>query len=655
MSPRFVRPALAYAVVLLLTGCQFGSPADRINDALPPGAEFLTAKDSLFAVAKAQTLDVDALETELDARMEQRATACAGDFKPGLFDNDDTIREKLADKECFAKADAGLVEWLGLRRVAIALDSPPLRPLPKTLATIETKGAASNLVFAQRAGVAIEVRAPKTGVFDIASGAAIALHDRTASGALSSNGRVYTTQDGDSLQLRDVESDALLLTLHDVRTNGFRFLGDAGALVSAKHGDDGRPRLEYFDFRSGRRSPVAMDEVLGDNIVALPGDGTRFLASSYGQLIEMQVVNGPNGASVEVRRKLPMAASLSRGKVSLTVDGKSVPSVGANRIDVLDLASMTSRGILLSPLRPFEVVPTPDPDKLVVTVSAPGDYKTQSYLYSLAARTLAPVDTTRAWGRITWLSALKRNAMIDNARLVPVDSIPVGEAEDANVVIERAMLAATQAAADAARAQEVRAAAMAPVARDPTIASRREAIERTIRENNVSPAEAARLRQWVADIEAKSAPRSATAPASPPSSGGILRVPANADVRAVGVYEAADGSHGVGQARTPGSVRVFVSRSNRPIVLVLTSYEPVNWVLQLQDGARVSNILLSSYHGSQAFGASGARIDSIGTQHAYKRSSSDFEALDAQVERFTGKRIGSFQGAYSGTSFSLGY
>jgi len=131
MSHRFIRPMLACSLVLSLSGC-LGSNADRINAALPPGMEFLTAKDKLLAAAKAQAVDAKAIEAELDTRMAQRATGCAGAFKPGLFDDDDAIREKLADKDCFAKADAGLVEWLGLRRVALALDAPPLRPMPKT-------------------------------------------------------------------------------------------------------------------------------------------------------------------------------------------------------------------------------------------------------------------------------------------------------------------------------------------------------------------------------------------------------------------------------------------------------------------------------------------------------------------------------------------
>lgn len=73
MSHRYIRPVLACAVVLALSGCQFGSDTDRIDDALPPGAEFPDAKGNLFAVAKVQGLDVEALGAELDPRIVRSA------------------------------------------------------------------------------------------------------------------------------------------------------------------------------------------------------------------------------------------------------------------------------------------------------------------------------------------------------------------------------------------------------------------------------------------------------------------------------------------------------------------------------------------------------------------------------------------------------
>ena len=59
--------------------------------------------------------------------------------------------------------------------------------------------------------------------------------------------------------------------------------------------------------------------------------------------------------------------------------------------------------------------------------------------------------------------------------------------------------------------------------------------------------------------------------------------------------------------RKAGTVQVFVMKSAHPIVLVLSSYEPVTWSLQLQNGAKVSHVLLSGYHASQVYGAPDAQ------------------------------------------------
>jgi hypothetical protein len=195
--------------------------------------------------------------------------------------------------------------------------------------------------------------------------------------------------------------------------------------------------------------------------------------------------------------------------------------------------------------------------------------------------------------------------------------------------------------------------------------TRRELIERTIRENDVSPEMAEHMRKWADDVDRKSqpsapppkpvqtlTPTTSALPADQTLAGQIDVAP-DARVLAVGIYEAADGEHSFRGPRKAGTVQVFVMKSEHPIVLVLSSYEPVTWSVQLQNGAKVSHVLLSGYHASQVYGVPGAHIESIGTQHAYRRGSPEFQTLDGLVRQFTGKRIGSFQGAYSGTSFSL--
>jgi len=135
--------------------------------------------------------------------------------------------------------------------------------------------------------------------------------------------------------------------------------------------------------------------------------------------------------------------------------------------------------------------------------------------------------------------------------------------------------------------------------------------------------------------------------------GPLLARAQNADVRAVGVYQGSDiGRSGAG-ART-GTVNVIVRPAPRPIVLVLSSYEPVRWVITLQDGAKLAAVVQSSYSPSEVLGAGGAPITNIGQRYAYKRGSPEFTALDEDVAKWTGKRIGGFQGAYTGKMFILG-
>jgi hypothetical protein len=262
---------------------------------------------------------------------------------------------------------------------------------------------------------------------------------------------------------------------------------------------------------------------------------------------------------------------------------------------------------------------------------------------------------------VEWLHA-RRSAMIGEPRMPPRE---VMRASDARVVVEphRTIGAQPARTPQSIAAPEptigVNAVPSTPrplLAHPPSDinATRRAMIERSIRENDVSPEAAAAMRKWVDDIEGKSqASAPPAARASEPSSAGLIDVPPDARVLAIGIYEAADGEHSFNGPRKAGTVQVFVMKSARPVVLVLSSYEPVNWNLQLQDGAKVSHVLLSGYHASQVFGARDASIESIGTQYAYQRGSPQFETLDGLVQRFTGKRIGSFQGAYSGGSFTL--
>ena len=109
-----------------------------------------------------------------------------------------------------------------------------------------------------------------------------------------------------------------------------------------------------------------------------------------------------------------------------------------------------------------------------------------------------------------------------------------------------------------------------------------------------------------------------------------------------------------GTSRPVGTVSVTVRRTTRPLVLVLSAYEAVQWKLRLEPGARLEAILLSGYYDSTVLGGGDVRVLKIGREYAYQSEGGDYQLLQRQVTRWTGRPISIFQGGYQGSSFIVG-
>jgi len=135
---------------------------------------------------------------------------------------------------------------------------------------------------------------------------------------------------------------------------------------------------------------------------------------------------------------------------------------------------------------------------------------------------------------------------------------------------------------------------------------------------------------------------------------GLLpRLARTAQVNAVSVYEAvAMGAPGA--PRLHGPVRVLVRAALRPVVLVLSSHQTVEWELTLAPGATLAAVLLSGYGESTVAGAGSALVSSIGGFYAFKRGSAEFKHLEQEVMRCTGRNIEHFQSVYAGDTFEIG-
>lgn len=124
----------------------------------------------------------------------------------------------------------------------------------------------------------------------------------------------------------------------------------------------------------------------------------------------------------------------------------------------------------------------------------------------------------------------------------------------------------------------------------------------------------------------------------------------------IGVYE---GSYppGVRHAfgyHPDGHVEVKINKTRRPVILVLSSYEPVVWNIVPDDEVKIEEIILSGYHASKVTGVDPeVKISRQPFGYAYK-SDATHSKFAVKVFEYTGEsEFESFQGAYKGALFSI--
>lgn len=129
------------------------------------------------------------------------------------------------------------------------------------------------------------------------------------------------------------------------------------------------------------------------------------------------------------------------------------------------------------------------------------------------------------------------------------------------------------------------------------------------------------------------------------------------ELHLLGVYEAQSDHH------SEGAVSVNVTRK-APLILALSSYEPIHWTVNAASGTRIERIVLNGYYPQRVTAPAGIPIDnrSGSTQwlgayaYAWPSSSggSDTPGLVSALEQLTSRPLTSFAGCYQSTSFTLG-
>jgi hypothetical protein len=130
----------------------------------------------------------------------------------------------------------------------------------------------------------------------------------------------------------------------------------------------------------------------------------------------------------------------------------------------------------------------------------------------------------------------------------------------------------------------------------------------------------------------------------------LTDIPRDARVAAIGVYEAAVTSQRTDVGRA-GSIRVNLGPGAAPLVLVLTSYEPVNWHVQ-DNGRKIAAILVSSYgNGSKVVVGGSPNLYKVNLGYAYQLGTAEYQRMERELAKYVAAPIATFQGGYKGQEF----
>ncbi|RZL37905.1 MAG: hypothetical protein EOP35_07265 [Rubrivivax sp.] len=599
------------ALALLLAGCdlrqRFGNAEERINAAAPLGIDIRQARERLVEQSGEAKAGRDSFDSAWSARMRARAMSCSPDFTPTWRHSSDEVRAAVNNKACFADFDRKLTRWIGAQRVRLLLaqpaaavgDIPPSITLSGRLAG--TPSAQSSLV-AVTAADGLELVA--------LDGGRTVFKERGAGGGanLAPNGRLFAQTVSGALRIRAVEGGETLLELPDVRSMRwlspwFIGLGSAGNKPSS-----------LFSLNSGEEVAVVVNTMgshSNEALLPVPGQGNRFNLLTFPGLYQLEAQEQGGKFSITAVAEKPgvdpRLMGLTSGQGQLSPDGKQWVLAGDRKLVRLDLTTLEVQEHSFMPILVQAAAPTAKPDQFVLDLLVPSDTVAGSshngnYLFDATAGTLARVEGAAARRSIGYVPAIRR---------LMQQSLPT-----------------------LWLSEQLDTTAPRPVA---------DVVAAALEEANLHK---------LAQVEAEQQ-RVAASPALQTGSP-LLASVQNAQVEGVGIYEAREKIAQPGQSRSTGRVVVNVRRSPRPLVLVLCSYEPVQWQLRLEPGAKLGAVLVSGYYDSTVVGAGDARVLKIGSIHAYKQEGPEFAALQREVSRWAGRPISLFQSGYSGVSFSVG-
>jgi hypothetical protein len=642
---------------LILLGSKFliSSPEEKINSAFPLSQNLILIKDD--ALLKVPDKNKEIIKNEFSNKLKLRAITCSKGYTPAWYETSSKIRLNVQNNACFKDNEEEIEKWLGLIRVGVMLAEPPLKSIPTNLPKFfVAESFVESANFAKNAGVALLQSHDKIQILDMSNGGVIFQESKNKNssrailGSLSPNGRLfYSINNQESLSIRSSEDGEVIATLPVNYFLNFSWLDDKIGIYRTEDSS----KILLIDFLSGRQEVL---KGITDFTSAFPVEGTK---NQY-FIVGMRAVSKieVNWQNQTVDTQLLAEYKPKSGLFLFSIGASGTTSDGANLFSTFGKLTLNSTSSLLPKeieFKPFLLqggFATSNPDELVLfgvmeSNFRPNSSRTEHYLYSISKSTLTPIDISRLSSeRFIYIPSIKKLGAISESKIEILNELPLGSP-----------VAVSKFVADAATEQslyklqliEKQQAYAQGVEYNSSVASNAQSnVGSALEPAPFAPSSKPTTSQGVrynASIERRQPEPILTSPAP------FAAIAKDAQIEAVGVYQATGGRTSDKKAAT---IKINVRRSAKPLVLVLTAYEPIRWEINLEPGAKIATILQGGYEESQVIGGGSSRVTNIGRLYSYEAKGSNYDILDSEVFRMTGRHIGVFQGRYEGSAFSVG-
>jgi hypothetical protein len=592
------------------------SSLKEFNAAYPPSAEVSSALEKIDSIIPAQNNALKLFKNRYASKLEHRALACSQFVFKDEVDQKNIEAQSIKRNDCLKVQDEQLLQLIGVSLVGFRSTQPPLRPLvrlgspyfiphPDGMHSITGKAASKSNVAVLNYGSSY---GPGEYIsYEIPSGNKIAnlsamQTDSFRDVALSPNGRI-TAFRKNGLSFIDNETGQ---ELWQARFGDFYGWFPEMQMALVNRTINGDSKLWLIDFKTGEIVPYSV--AYNGQRWALPisESPSRFLIGSYGGFSLIENIRTAAGVIGKVVKDYKLVnSSISENSPILMQNGKSIffnSNLGSGNF-FFTLFNLKSSEEKLFDTGNFLIkndYAKLSEETVLVGSNSGTNFAYQAYAFDIKNSTLSCInnDNVRSsiisgiQARVGFMNREHRGMLIgDELILEPPVSLTSIVTTDK---LQRELYA----------------------------------LEEDAGQQRNNPFYKTNIAEKKAQL--------------------IGKIPANAKVQAIGIYQAKlDGLY--------RRVNVTIKRTDKPLVLMLNSGSPSHWNLIKEPGANLAAVIVTCVSDSKVIGAGSTKtiMMRIGN-YAYKQDSPEYINLNNDAISWTGKPISKFQGAYDTTSFSVG-